>query len=349
MGAVAAELAARGDVVAVACAAHSATEHAVERTWPRLSVRSVTGNGWYGQALSVRDIVRALRPDALLVGSEADAVLAAFAAGPRGGIVRRFRVDECEGAAVARDATLPWRARVVLSRAMITPWGQRTLVLGWPPPMRSTATNTHEADQRVPVVSPHVVLVPATPHDEATASALRAVAHLRTRHPELRLSLVGDTEALQGTRLHAAALDLTDMVQVVPLDALLHHELNGASPVASVAWVAAGGDAGALATLAAMQQSLPVVVPHHAAFAGLVVPGVTGFHVSSDNGVAVVADLARLLSDADAQHRMGHAGAARAAREFDWDSLVDQAADLLARAGGVMRIRDTRRPSRTPA
>lgn len=349
MGNVAAGLAARGDVVALACASRSATEQAVEHTWPRLSVRSVTGRGWFGQAMSVRGIVTALRPDAVLVGSEADAVLAAFAMGKRGGIVRRYAVDEREGLPTARDESLPWRARFALSRAEVTPWGQRTLALGWPPQTVLVDEDTSADVQRLPVVSPHIVLVPATEHDETTATALRAVAHLRTRHPELRLSLVGDAGAMQATRLHAAALELSAIVHVVPADVLLHHELNGGSHLASIAWVSPRGDAGALATLAAMQQALPVVVPQHAAFAELVVPGVTGFHVSADNGVAVVADLARLLSDADAQHRMGHAAAARAAREFGWKAFVDHAADVLARAGGVARTRTTRRPSLTPA
>ncbi|MCO4101019.1 glycosyltransferase [Gemmatimonas sp.] len=349
IGSVAAGLAARGDVVALACASRSATERAVEHAWPRLSVRSVTGSGWFGQAMSVRGIVTALRPDALLVGSEADAVLAALAMGKRGGIVRRFAVDEREGLTSARDETLPWRARFALSRAVITPWGQRTLAVGWPQHTTPTTDDAREEVPRLPVVSPHIVLVPAMEHDEITAAALRAVAHLRTRHPDLRLSLVGDSAAMQATRLHAAALDLSAIVQVVPADALLHHELNDTSHVTSMAWVAAGGDAGALSTLAAMQQSLPVVVPQQAPFAELVVPGVTGFHVGTDNGVAVVSDLARLLSDADTQHRMGRAASARAARAFGWDAFVDHAADLLARAGGVARTRITRRPSLTPA
>lgn len=350
MGSLAAGLAARGDVVAVACASRSHSEQALEQTWPRLSVRAVTGGGWFRQAMSVRGIVTALRPDAILVGSRSDAVLAAYATGKRGAIVQRYAVDEREGFPSADDDdALPWRARFALSRATITPWGARSIALGWPHAAVASDQSSDHAIHRLPVVSPHVVLVPAAEHDDSTAAALRALAHVRSRHAELRISLVGASSALQATRLHAAALDLTSAVQLVPMEALLHHTLNSATEQAAFAWVAAAGDTGALATLAAMQQGLPVVVSSTAAFAELVAPGITGFHVSPDSSANIVADVARVLSDAEVQQAMGQAAVARAAREYSWDAFVDHAADLLARASGIAAARVTRRPSFTPA
>ena len=356
---LAAGLAARGDVVAMATALGSATERAVEQGFPRLSLRSVSGAGGLRQAWSLRGIVTALRPDALLVGSEGDAVLAAFAIGTRGGIVRRVTANEYVArtdtgtAAVrshatggaAKHAAWPWRARLALARTPITRWGDTHLALGWPSaPADDTAAHT-TAIHRLPLTAPEVVLVPGAPHDEATAAALRAFAHLRTRRPDLRVLLVGVPAALQSTRLHAASLDLAAAVEVVPVEALLHHELGHAC----AAWITAPGDHGALATLAAMQQRLPTVVAVDAPFAELVTHGATGFHVSADNTVVVVAELARLLSDVDAQRAVGRAAAARAAREFGWEAFVDEAALLLARAAGVSGARITRRPALTPA
>jgi glycosyltransferase involved in cell wall biosynthesis len=98
-----------------------------------------------------------------------------------------------------------------------------------------------------------------------------------------------------------------------------------------------------------MQQGIPVVVPQEAAYAELVTPGVTGFRVPGDSSVTVVAEVARVLSDASAQRAMGEAAALRAAREYAWDSFVDMAATLLAQAGGVAGARVTSRPSLTPA
>lgn len=350
MAALAAGLSARGDVVAIACAARGAAEAAIERTWPRLSVRTVTGQGWFRQGMSLRTTVTALRPEALLVSGEADAVLAAFAMGKRGGIVRRYTADEREGMTLAdaHDA-LPWRARYTLSRASMTAWGAESLAIGWPVLDRPELTDGAHTGHRLPVVAPHLVLVPAATHDEATANALRAIAHVRTRHPDIRVSLLGEASALQATRLHAAALDLSGCIQIVSLDALLTHQLHRPPHQASLAWIAAGGDAGALATLAAMQQGLPVVVPQDASFAELVTPAVTGFRVPADSSVMVVAELARVLSDATAQQTMSEAAVARAARDYGWDALVDEAAGLLAKAGGVAGTRVTRRPSLTPA
>ncbi|MCZ8204171.1 glycosyltransferase [Gemmatimonas sp.] len=354
---LAAGLAARGDVVAMITALGSAAERAVEQGWPRLSLRSVSGAGGLRQAWSLRGIVTALRPDALLVGSERDAVLAAFAIGTRGGIVRRVAADEYvprpgtgavpspAAAGAAKSAPLPWHARLALARTPITRWGDTRLALGWPsPPVEDTAAHA-TAIHRLPLTAPAVVLVPGRSHDEGTAAALRTLAHLRTRRPDLRVLLVGATAALQGTRLHAASLDLTAAVEIVPVEALLHHELG----YACAAWITAPGDHGALATLAAMQQRLPTVVAVDAPSAELVTHGATGYHVAADNTVVVVAELARLLADVNAQRAVGGAAAARAAREFGWDALVDEAALLLARAAGVSGAGITRRPALMPA
>jgi hypothetical protein len=71
--------------------------------------------------------------------------------------------------------------------------------------------------------------------------------------------------------------------------------------------------------------------------------------VPAETSVAVVAEVARVLSDAASQHAMGAAAAARASRDYAWDTFVDRAATLLAQAGGVANARITRRPSLTPA
>lgn len=344
MATLAAGLSSRGDVVALACASRSESEQAIERTWPRLTVRAVSGTGWFRQGMSLKGIVTALRPDALLVGSVADAVLAAFALGKRGGIVRRIATEE--RGRQAHDDVLPWRARFALSRATITPWGDTALAVSWPVAGPAAVTEPIPADvHRLPVLPPHLVIVPAQPHDDRTANALRAAAHLRTRHPDLRITLAGNVAALQATRLHAASLDLTTCLDVEPLDVLLHHEL----PHASAVWVAEDGDAGAIAALAAMQQGVPVVVPQDCAFGELVAPAITGYTVPTDGGAAIVSDLARLLSDSEMRRSMGEAARARATRVFAWDAFVDTAATLLARASGVPASRVTRRPSLTPA
>jgi hypothetical protein len=344
LAALAAGLEARGDVTAIACLSRGEVERAVEREWPRLTFRAIVGAGFVRRTASVRGIVTALRPDAILVGSDDDATLGAVALGSRGGVLRRLAVHESADAMGGASETGGWRTRLARSRTRYAVWGVRQLAVSWPEPVALP----HEADPTVhplPVPSPHLVIVPSSVHDEATALALRAAAHLRDRMPALRVTLLGNVADLQATRLHAASLNLTASVQLQPLDVLLHHE-----PLDAVAvWVCAPDDAGAIATLAAMQQRCPVVVPRESPFASLVAPAITGFLAHAETVPAVVAELARLLGDSDAARRMGEAAAARARREFGWDAFVDQAAERLARAGGISAARITSRPSLTPA
>lgn len=346
MASLAAGLAARGDVVALATAARSDTEKAVERTWPRLSVRSVSGAGWFRQAVSLRGIVTALRPDALLVGSEHDAVLGAFAMGRGGAIVRRFTTEERVDRTTRRDQrheALPWRARFALSRARVVAWGEEALAVGWP-----TADDAQREVYRLPTAgsgAPIIALMPGAAHDSATATALRTIAHLHARHPELELLLLGDASALQATRIHAAALGLSERTSVRPVDALLHHELRHVTSL----WVAAAGDVGAIATLAAMQQEILPVVAEDAAFASLIMPGVSGLIAPADGAGLVASELARVMGDAAMREQMGRAAMHKAMRDHEWNAFVDTAAALLAQAAGINSTRVTRRPSITPA
>ncbi|GAB1342422.1 glycosyltransferase [Gemmatimonas sp.] len=338
MATLAAGLSERGEVVAVAVAHGSDTERQVERAWPRLSVRTVTGAGWMRQAMSLRATVAALRPDALLVGTVADAVLAATSGSKTNAIVRRVHGQMPDD----QHAELPWRARFALTRARVTLWGADQLVVGWPEPALVTATD--EQVRRLPVATSEVVLVPGPTLDEDTLTALRTIAQVRSRHPDLRLLLVGNAPSLQAIRLHAAALDLAAAIHLVGPEAMLGHQLSHAR----AAWITAAGDTGAVFALAAMQQGLPAIVPQRAHYRDLVLPGATGVLASPDALVPMAAELARLLADDVLQQHMSSAAAARATRTFGWQAFVDDAAEHLAQAAGQRSARVTRRPSLTP-
>ncbi|MBY0490027.1 MAG: glycosyltransferase [Gemmatimonadaceae bacterium] len=343
LAAVAAGLGRRGEIAAVACLSRGEVERAIEAEWPRLSHRAIVGSGFVRRTASVRGIVTALRPDAMLVGSEADASIAAVALGARGGVVRRLSVGE-SAALVREDASdNGWRQRLARSRTRYEAWGVDGLAVSWPEPIEPDALDP--ALHPLPIAPPHLVIVPPRTHDEHTALALRAAAQLRARHPALRVTLLGNTAELQATRLHAAALDLTNVMQIAPLDVLLHHQ-----PLDAFAtWVCAADDAGAVATLAAMQQRVPVVVPAASAFASLVDPRVSGFAADAATLPVVVSELARLLGDHEAARRMGLAAQSRARDAFGWDAFVDAAAERLARVSGTTAARITSRPSLTPA
>jgi hypothetical protein len=343
LAALAAGLAARGETTALACLSRGAVETAIETEWPRLSFRAIVGAGFVRRVASVRGILTALRPDAVLVGSEEDASLAAVALGAKGGVVRRLSVTESAHAERGASDEGTWRSRLARSRTRYEAWGTRGLAISWPPPAPPAPIDP--AVQPLPVQPANLVIVPAAVHEDETAFALRAASQLRARLPELRITLLGAPEALQATRLHAASLDLTAAVQILPLETLLQHALLPALAV----WVCAPGDAGAVATLAAMQQQRPVVVPIGADFAEMVAPGIGGFLVSPEALAPTVAELARLHGDQIAAARMGEAAASRAQRLYGWDAFVDAAAERLVRVSGVTAARITTRPSLTPA
>lgn len=342
LAAVAAGLGRRGDIAAVACLSRGDVERAIEREWPRLSHRAIVGSGFVRRTASLRGIITALRPDALLVGSDRDASMAAMALGARGGVVRRLSVGE--SATMEREASADgWRDRLARSRTRYEAWGTQTLAVSWPEPM--DLADGDPAVQALPIAPPHLIIVPPARHDEGTAMALRAAAMLRSRNPALQITLLGDVAELQATRLHAASLDLTGVLRINPLEVLLHHQPLDAFAV----WVCAHDDAGAVATLAAMQQRLPVVVPVDAAFRQIVDAGVTGLTATNDTLPVVVSELARLLADHYSSRAMGDAARARALEHYGWDAFVDAAAERLARVSGTIAPRITSRPSLTPA
>ncbi|QJR36132.1 glycosyltransferase [Gemmatimonas groenlandica] len=320
-----AELAARGDIVTVACLSHGALERSVEATFPRLPVRGITGQGAFARIRSARGIVAALRPDAVLVQSEPDALLAALATGRRGGVVRRWAVGE--DAPDRHPAARTWRTRLAGSRTRLTSWGRDPIAVSWPGPSSPHLRGDTPAGETVPTA---LWIVPPAEHDERTAVALRAAARLVGRHPSLRIVLLGDLAALQSTRVHAASLGLTAFVQIAPLEALLLADDVEAAAV----WITADGDEGAIATIAAMQRGIPVVVPSALSFASIVASRITGFVTSDADVPAIVAELARLMSDRHEYDAMGDAARARASRQHDWQRFVDDAAEVLSRASG---------------
>ena len=172
--------------------------------------------------------------------------------------------------------------------------------------------------------------MPAADHDERTAVALRAAARLVGRHPSLRIVLLGEVAALQSTRVHAASLGLTAFVQVAPIDTLLLADEIDAAAV----WITADGDDGAIATIAAMQRGIPVVVPAALSFSSMVASRLTGFVMPDVDIPTIVAELAQLIADRPAYEAMGHAARERATLLHGWPQFVDDAAEVLSLASG---------------
>jgi hypothetical protein len=335
-------LATEGDVVALACVPGSALALGARAEWPRLSIRDVQAEGWWRRTQSVREVVQALKPDAVLVDRGDDAAAAALAMGSRAPVIWRLPMPHVEGrsaagSAVYGDTSVPrrrssgWRHKTALARGLVRRMEPGLHTVCWPPYGEAQLAETASIDAGVlrltpPAprmdaphsAAPQVTLVLPLGLDDDVVYALRVLGAMHRRHPSLQVRLVGESAeravppSLQDVRVHAAALGMAAVLTVQSLDVWL------AEPAQrdSVVWVVDGGDAGALALTHAIDGATPALVLADGFGAELVLPGVTGLHVpragpassALDDGAQLLSDLARVLGDAEWRQRMGAAG-----------------------------------------
>ncbi len=328
-------LALRGDAVTACYPQASATATGAESHFPNVALHTINNGSFFAQWRAVRRVVVATRPSAVLVHGERDTLIAAFAIGRRGGVVRRERLGE-----TVRPS---WRTRLAAARTkvMILFSEQRDAGLpgdvplsmhAWPTPAEHAPRGKHVVGTVRSLTESHerLVLFPSRASKVTTAVALRTAAHLLTRYTSLRVTLVGDETVLQGTRIHAASLGLADRLDLLSVDEFLYGETLDATAV----WITTDGDEGAIAAIFAMTRAVPVVVPSGSNIEPLIAPRITGFVADARDPSAIVAALARLFSDPDEQRAMRDAAAARASRVHGWSAWLDRVAELLQRASG---------------
>lgn len=149
-------------------------------------------------------------------------------------------------------------------------------------------------------------------------AALRVMAQLAPRHPELRLALLGPESAAEELRMHAAALHLTRTVAFLG-------ERDDAVEVyraATLGWVAAEGDEAAYGCLDLTALRVPVLAARSAVAATYVADGITGLLFDSLDPSKLAAAVTRLLARAEERQAMGEAGRTRVAREFTEEAMV---------------------------
>ncbi len=314
-------MAARGEQVMFVCCRGSNTEREIAHRFPDIPIRTLSGAFTTGRALRLRALGKAVRPNAVLVHTENDAFTAALALGRRAGIIQRLGIGQ--------RFTRSWRAKFTASRTRALVMGDeigesvhldthvRTAV-SWP----SIPTNASEHPFGVGNKPPVIAIVagksmhPA--QHAAGAAALRAAARIVSRHPELRVLLLGDTHRLQALRVHAGALGLAERLTVLPLETLL-------TPVpftASAVWVTAMGDEGAVSIVASMMRRIPVIVPRGFDTESLVAQRITGFVADDTDLAGSVSSLAHLMADNAEHQAMGAACAARAERLHSFDAAL---------------------------
>ncbi len=338
----------RGEKTGIACVEGSEVDEAIRSAWRGPLRRTIRQGRRGGLASGVRDIIASLRPDVVLVGSAAEAALASVAMGAHGGVVRRLSLGE---RADSRKGFI-WPFGSWRSRAPVVEWGRGTSpALSWPDVPDTADAETEPAAHEVPDI---LILPPisrdrragqASAYDESTATALRAVAHLRRRYHKLGITLLGDAAELQPARTHAAALGIASGLSIRPLRSLLDQRERRATAL----WIAGNDDSGALCTVAAMRQGIPVILAHDAPFVNLIEPGMAGFpgrtlsagtagslelYPHPQVPVSRVMQLARLVDDPHLRRTMGGEARIRAERYYSWERFLQQAVTLMSSASG---------------
>jgi glycosyltransferase involved in cell wall biosynthesis len=148
-------------------------------------------------------------------------------------------------------------------------------------------------------------------------TAMRVLAMLSPRHPELRLVIVGagvDDEL----RMHGAALGVNTMVTYL---GARDDELSIVR-AADVGWIAAQGDAAALGIMDFMAFRIPVIAERAPVMEHYIADGVTGSLLPAGDTPTVAAAFAAFLARGEQRVAMGGAGRTRLDREFTFDAMI---------------------------
>ena len=150
-------------------------------------------------------------------------------------------------------------------------------------------------------------------------TALRTVALLAPRHPQLRLALVGSGCDDDDTHMHASALGVTPLVRFLGE----RDDMAAVVGAAEVGWVAAEGDDGAFGCLDFMAAGVPVIAERTPLLSHYVPDGIAGVLLPPAHPNDTAATVANFLADDNQRAAMGKAGRARAAREFPERAMID--------------------------
>jgi hypothetical protein len=150
-------------------------------------------------------------------------------------------------------------------------------------------------------------------------TALRTVALLAPRHPELRLALVGSGCDDDDTHMHASALGVTPLVRFLGE----RDDMAAVVGAAEVGWVAADGDDGALGCLDFMAAGVPVIAERSPLLSLYVPDGIAGVLLPPAHPNDTAATVANFLADNNQRVAMGRAGRTRVARDFTESAMIE--------------------------
>ena len=328
-------LAARGDTVTVVCRADSAAEQAFASQG--LDVVPVPINDSASRdAWRLRTVLKDRQIEVVFLHTEREQLVASSAmrlAG-RGTVIRRIPAGGV--ASAGRGGRLA--AKMATSRLLFsTEMDRANAGVGDRGFLAPLGVDIEKADEMRMTsrgtlgVEPGTQLMVCVADRKAKSritTALRTVALLAPRHPELRLALVGSGCDDDDTHMHASALGVTSLVRFLGE----RDDMAAVVGAAEVGWVAADGDDGAFGCLDFMAAGVPVIAERSPLLALYVPDGIAGVLLPPAHPNDTAATVANFLADNDQRVAMGKAGRTRVARDFGEAAMVE---GFAAAAGAV--------------
>jgi glycosyltransferase involved in cell wall biosynthesis len=329
-------LLARGEPVTVVCCEDSVAEQAFAREG--LEVIAVPpGGSATGDAWRLRRVLRDRFVEVVFLHTEREQVVASSAMrmAERGAVIRRIPAGVTAGG--GRSGQLA--GKIAASRLLFTTEADRARSVGasagFVAPLgvdvsrvdgiRAAARTSLGLELETQLI---VCVIAGQARVRAT-TALRTVALLAERHPELRLALVGSGADLEDVHMHAAALGVTSLVHFLGE----RDDLPNVLAAADVGWVAADGDDGGFACLDFMAARVPIISERSSLVAHYVPDGIAGVLLPPADPSDTAAAVATFLAHSEQREAMGTAGRTRAQRDFSEQAMIEGFATAAAAAG----------------
>jgi len=163
----------------------------------------------------------------------------------------------------------------------------------------------------------HVLFIGRLDAVKGVPLLLQAFAAARARHPQARLTVVGDGPARKALEAQAAALGITDATTFTGYRA--QTEVAALLEEADMLVLPSFAEGVPVVLMEAMASRIPVIASQVAGVPELVQDGVSGFVVPAGDVETLTARLERLLSDPDLCRCMGAAGRDKVVAEYDVD------------------------------
>jgi glycosyltransferase involved in cell wall biosynthesis len=314
----------RGDNVTVVCRTDTPAEQAFARDGIDVVSLSISG-AVSRDAWRLRTVLKEKFTEVIFLHTEREQLIASSAMrlAERGAVIRRIPA----GGRIVAGSGSRWAGRMTTARLLFSTEMDRQRVGAadaFVAPLGvdvSKVEDSRAASRALLGIEPETQLIVCVADRKVKTritTALRTLALLAERHPDLRLALVGSGDD-DDTHMHAAALGVTPLVRFLGE----RDDMAAVVGAADVGWVAADGDDGAFACLDFMAARVPVIAERSPLLSHYVPDGISGVLLPPADPSDTAATVANFLADNNQRAAMGKAGRARVAREFTETAMIE--------------------------